>query len=62
MKERFDKLMARTGASGDDSELDKTILRVMRFDKDVYGDTLGTSSSNKGPQVKGTLITSTKQL
>ena len=57
MKGRYDKLTTQTGRSGELSELDKLILRVMRKDKDIVGDTVGSSSSNEGVDVRGNLIT-----
>ena len=53
MKKRFDKLTQTTGASGEMSELDKLVLRVMKKDKDIVGDTVGSSSSNEGVDVRG---------
>ena len=53
MKCKFDKLVNRTGASGELTQLEQLILRVMKRDKEIVGNTVGSSSSNQGVQVKG---------
>ena len=53
MRKRFQKLTNRTGASGGMSELDEKILKVMRRDKDLLGDTVGSSSMPEGVEVRG---------
>ena len=58
MKHKFDKLVNRTGASGELTQLEQLILRVMKRDKEIVGDTVGSSSSNQGVQVKGNLTSS----
>ena len=51
MKDKYDKLVSRTGAEGGLSMLDKEIVRVMGNDKDTTGDTVGSSTT--GIQVLG---------
>ena len=51
MAKRFNRLMNRTGAEGTMSILDQEIRRVMAQEKDIAGDTVGSSSS--GIVVKG---------
>ena len=53
MRRRFLRLKNRTGASGDLSEVDKLVLKVMRKEKDLCGDTVGSSALQNPIQVLG---------
>ena len=52
MKICFNRLTNQMGRSGDMTETDKMIMRIMRKDKDIVGDTVGSSS--RGIEVRGT--------
>ena len=47
MKKRYDALLNRTGVSGDLSDVDKQVLRVMNEDKDISAEVVGSSSQKK---------------
>ena len=44
LKDKYDKLVKRTGSEGGLSLLEKEIVRVMGKDKDTTGDTVGSSA------------------
>ena len=52
MKKSYEALMNRTGVSGDLSQVDKQVLRVMNEDKDISAEVVG-SSSRKEVQITG---------
>ena len=53
MCRRFVRLKKQTGASGERSELDDLVLRVMRKEKDLSGDTIGSSALQNPIHVLG---------
>ena len=59
MEKRFLHLVNRTGAEGDMTEIDTLILKVMKSDKQICGDTLASSSKPK-IEVTGKIFTSYK--
>ena len=55
MEKRFLQLVHRTGASGDLTEIDTLILKVMKSDKQISGDTVA-SSSKPEIEIRGNII------
>ena len=47
MRKKFESLVNRTGASGDSSDVNKQVLRVMTEDKDITAQFVGSSGGAK---------------